>query len=95
LYLVILIVLYFLISKDLKDKANHKYYLASLLLTAIFFIFSYTGFVTNFLALTEKMLLSIAIVAVLIVYLFAHIVSFIHEAYKHLKEKYKGQKPKS
>src|SRR3989338_6775039 len=63
LNLIILTILYFLISKDLKDRTNHKYYLFSLLLTAIFFIFSATGFIKNFFILTEKMLLSTPIVA--------------------------------
>jgi|TARA_Y100000310_G_scaffold91835_1_gene89306 hypothetical protein len=89
LNLIILIALYFLISKDLKDRANHKYYLISLFLTAIFFIFSGTGFVKNFLFLTEKMLLSIAIVSVIILYILVHLISFVYEAHHHLKEKYK------
>jgi putative effector of murein hydrolase len=58
-------------------------------LTAIFFIFSSSGFVKSFLVLTEKMLLSPAIVAVIIVYVFVHLITFVYEAYKHLKEKYK------
>ena len=89
LNLIILTILYFLISKDLKDRTNHKYYLFSLLLTAIFFIFSATGFIKNFLILTEKMLLSTPIVAVIVVYVFAHLIAFIHELYHYLKEKHK------
>ncbi len=89
LNLIILIALYFLISKDLKDKHNHKYYLISLLLTAIFFILSSSGFVKSFFILTEKLLLSPAIVAVIAVYVFAHLVSLVHGSYFYLKEKTK------
>ena len=91
LNLIILIALYFLISKDLKDRANHRYYLASLLLTAIFFILSSTGITANFLILTQKMLLSPAIVAVMIVYAFAYLTAFVYEYYHHLKEKHSGK----
>ncbi|MBU90290.1 hypothetical protein CMO94_02010 [Candidatus Woesearchaeota archaeon] len=87
--LVILIALYFLIKKDLKDKDNHKYYLISLFLTAIFFILSTFGFVKDFLMLTEKMLLSVVIVSVIVLYIFAHVIAFVYEYYIHLKEKYK------
>ena len=89
LNLVILIALYFLISKDLKDKENHKYYLASLLLTAIFFILSTTPFINNILILAEKMLLSLPIVAVILVYLFANLIAFSHKYYHQLKKRYK------
>jgi len=87
LNLIILIALYFLIRKDLKDKDNHKYYLFSLLLTAIFFILSSTGFVKSFLILTERMLLSTIIVAVIALYVFAHLFAFVYEYYHHWKEK--------
>ena len=89
LNLIILIILYFLITKDLKDKDNHQYYLASLLLTAIFFILSNTGFVKNFLILTEKMLLSTIIVLVIVLYIFAHLIAFVYEYYRYLKQKYR------
>jgi formate hydrogenlyase subunit 3/multisubunit Na+/H+ antiporter MnhD subunit len=87
LNLIILIALFFLISKDLKDKDNHKYYLASLLLTAILFIFSATTL--NLLVLTEKMLLSPAIVAVIGVYVFANLIAFIYESFHYIKQKYR------
>jgi len=89
LNLIILIALYFLISNNLKDKDNHKYYLASLFLTAIFFIFSGTGLVKDFFFLTEKLLLSTAIVSVIAVYVFANLIAFIYEYVSHLKEKHK------
>ncbi len=92
LNLIIIIAFYFLISKDLKNKDNHKYYLFSLLLTAIFFILSYSGFTKNFLIFTEKIQLSPVIVAVIITYVFAHLISFIFELYRYLKEKYKDEK---
>ena len=49
LNLIILIAMSFMIWRDLKDKDTHRYYLAALLLTAIFFIFSGTGVINNFL----------------------------------------------
>lgn len=91
LNLIILIALFFLIRKGLKDKNNHKYYLASLLLTAIVFIFNSTSLINNFLILTEKMLLSVAIVSVIIAYVFAHLIAFVYESYYHLKGKLKDE----
>jgi hypothetical protein len=88
--LILIMALYFLITKDIKDRDNHKYYLVSLLLTAIFFIFSASGgFAKNFLILMEKMLLSPAIVAVIAVYVFANLIAFIYEYFHHLKRKLK------
>ena len=89
LNLIILIAFYFLIRKDIRDSNNHKYYLISLLLTAIFFVFSSTGFVKGFLILTGRMLLSVAIVSIFMVYLFAHLMAFIYEFYHYLKEEYR------
>ncbi len=87
--LIILTALYFLITKDLKSKDNHKYYLASLLLTTIFFISSTTGFAKNFLALADRIMLSALTVSVIAVYVFAHLTSFIYGYYHHLKKKYR------
>jgi hypothetical protein len=89
LNIVILIALVFLILKDLKDKGHHKYYVTSLFITALMFIFSGTGFISNLLILTEKLLLSSAIVAVIAVYFFANIISYTYEFYDHLKKKLK------
>ncbi|MBW2977004.1 hypothetical protein KY347_06170 [Candidatus Woesearchaeota archaeon] len=89
LNLIILIALCFLIIKDLKDKDNHKYYLISLLLTAIFLISSNTALIKSLLALADKILLSIAIVSVIAVYLFAHLAALVYESYHYLKEKYR------
>ena len=89
LNLIVLIALYFLITKDLKDKDNHKYYLISLLLTAIFFVLSNAEFVKNILILTQKLLLSAVIVSVIVLYLFAHLFAFVYESYNYLKEKYR------
>ena len=88
LNLAVLIALYFLIRKDLKSKDNHKYYLFSLLLTAIFFILSNTEFVKNILILTQKLLLSAAIIPLIGVYIFAHLIAFVYESYIYLKEKH-------
>ncbi len=89
LNLIILIALYFLITRDLRSRDNHKYYLASLLLTAIFFISSAAGFAKNFLALADRIMLSAVTVSVIAVYVFAHFAAFIYEYYRHLREKYR------
>jgi len=89
LNLIILIAFYFLIRKDLKDKENHKYYLFSLFLTAIILIFSSSGLIKYFLILTDKLLLSTAIVSLILVYLFANLISFVYEYLSHLKEMHK------
>ena len=86
LNIVIITALYFLITKDLKDQDNHKYYIASLLLTAFFFIFSYTQFINYILNLTERLLFSLVTVTGLLVYLFAQLMGLIYEFYRHLKE---------
>ena len=92
LNLILLIAFFFLIRRDLKQKDNHKYYLASLFLTALFFIFSSTGLINDFLVLTEKMLLSIAIVSVIATYVFANSIAFLYEYLSHLKKQYKKKK---
>ena len=89
LNIIIITPLYFLITKDLKDDDNHKYYIWSLFLTALIFIFSATGLISSFLALTEKLLISIVSVAALLVYGFAHLIGFLYEYSKHVKEKRK------
>ena len=89
LNVVLITALYFLVKKDLKDEDNHKYYIASLLLTALFFIFSASGFGEYVLQLAEKALLSIVSVAGLLVYLFAHLAALIYEGFRHIKEKRK------
>ena len=87
LNLIILVALYFLITTDLKSRDNQKYYIAALLLTAIFFISSSTGIVNHFLALTERMMLSAVTLSVIAVYVFAHLTAFIYGYYHHLKGK--------
>ena len=89
LNLIILIALFFLIKKDLKDKDGHKYYLVSLFLTAMLFIFSGTGLIRTFLLLTEKLFLSTATVSALAAYMFANLTALIYESFIHLKKKYK------
>ena len=85
---ILITALYFLIRRNLKDKDNHNYYIASLFLTALFFIFSYTNLIHDFLILTKQILLSLVTVASLLVYLFAHLVGLVYESYLYLKEKY-------
>ena len=89
LNLVIITVFFLLIRNNLKEEDNHKYYVFSLLITAIFLIFSSSGVIGSFLALTEKLLISIASITVILVYLFAHLIALIYEYSKHAKEKRK------
>ena len=89
LNIIIITILYFLITRDLKDSDNHKYYVASLLLTALFLIFNNAIFINYIFGLTQKLLLSLVTVAGLLVYIFAHIVGFVYEYYHHLKQKHK------
>jgi len=88
LNIIILITLYFLISKDLKDKDNHKYYLFSLLLTAIFFIFSNTQLGIYILYQSGKLLISMATVPVILFYLFSHIIALVYEYSDYLYSNY-------
>ena len=76
-----------LIARDLKDKEHHKYYVWSLLLTSIFFIFSYTNAVNSIIVLFEKMYVSLATLVVFGVFLFARALALAYEYYNHLKEK--------
>ncbi|MAH32945.1 hypothetical protein CL615_00990 [archaeon] len=88
--LVALVFSYFLITHDLKDKDNHKFYLVSLLLTALFLIFSSTGIIGSFLGLVLKAGLSIVALTTLLVYLFANLSRIVFELYNYMKEKYKA-----
>jgi len=89
LNLIIITALYFLIRKDLKDNNNHKYYIFSLIPTALFFIFSGTGIISNLIKFTETLLLSLVTVAALLVYLLAHTIVFVYEYNQHSRQKRK------
>ena len=92
LNLIILIAFYFLIRRDLRNRDNHKFYLISLFLTAVFFILSTTGFIQTLISLTQKILLSLVVVAVILVFVFANLAVFVHKGYLKLREKYKKWK---
>ncbi len=89
LNLIILIALFWRIKKNLSDKDNHKYYLVSILLTALFFIYSGSGFAKSILELGERLLISNITLAVILVYLFAHITYNIHKSYPYIRKKHK------
>ena len=89
LNIIIIAALYFLVTRDLKDEDNHKYYIYSLFLTALFFIFSTSGFGVYVLGLAEKLLFSLATIAGLLIYLFANGIALSYEGFQHLKEKYR------
>ena len=88
LNIIIITALYFLITRDLKDADNHHYYLTSLFLTALFFIFSNGSFIQSILHLAETLLLSLATAAALLIYLFANATALSYEGFQYLKEKY-------
>ena len=89
LNIAIITALYFLVARNLKDTDNHKYYIISLFLTALFFIFSNSGFIQYILHLTETLLLSLAVIAAFLIYIFANAIALSYEGFQHLKEKYK------
>ena len=86
--LIILIILYFLITKDLKSSSIHKFYITSFFLTASFFIFSNVQSINHFLILTDKLLLSLVSVACLLIYFFANAINSIFEFSLYVKRKY-------
>ena len=81
--LIILIGLYFLIKRDLRDHHSSRYYIASLLLTALLFISSTSGAAKEFLLVAERLSLSYLTAAVALVYIFANIIAFAHEFIEH------------
>lgn len=89
LNLIIIILLLWRISRNLSDKDNHKYYVVSLLLTALFFIYSGSSFAKSILELGERLLISNITLAVILVYLFAHFTYNSHRSYTYLRKKYK------
>lgn len=89
LNLIILIALFWRIRTNLSDKDNHKYYLVAILLTALFFIYSGSGFAKSILELGERLLISNITIAVVLVYLFAHITYNAHRSYLYIRKKHK------
>ena len=87
LNLVILIALFWRIKKNLSEKDNHKHYLTAILLTALFFIYSGSGFAKSILELGERLLISNITLAVILVYLFAHITYNAHKSYLYIRKK--------
>jgi hypothetical protein len=92
LNLIIIIILLFRIKRDTRHKSKQKYYLFSLLLTAIFFISSAAAPIKNFIAFTEKMLLTNITLAIILVYAFAYLLILIRIIFRYLREKYKKWK---
>ena len=89
LNIIILIALSWRISRNLSDKDNHKYYLVAILLTALFFIYSGSGFAKSILELGESLLISSITIAAALVYLFAHIAYNAHKFYLYIRKKHK------
>jgi hypothetical protein len=87
--IVLLISLIILINRDLKKKEMQRYYLISLLLTAIVFIFSDYGiFYTLFRILEKKLFLSLITIAFLLIYAFANIGILLTNSTKELIKKF-------
>ena len=80
---IALVTLYFLIKRDLRDHHSSRYYIASLLLTALLFISSTSGAAKEFLLVAERLALSYLTAAVALVYIFANIIAFAHEFIEH------------
>ena len=84
--------LLYLIKKDLK-KGNGKYYIASMFLTALCFIFSASGIGKELLLISERLMLSYVTLALALIYILGNAVAFlyefaIHKFFPHSKEKY-------
>lgn len=85
---IILITLFWiLIGRNLKDKDNHKYYLVSILLTAILFMYSVTGAVSSTLTVIQKLGISLLTGTMILVYVFAICIAFLYELLLYLKNK--------
>ncbi len=82
LNIVVLIAIYFLIKRDLRLHHYDKYYIASLLLAALFFISSTSGIAKEFLLVAERLALSYLTAAVALVYIFANMSAFAHNLIK-------------
>ena len=87
LNIILITALYFLIIKDLKNRSHHKYYLFALIPSALFFIFSLTGFISLIINGIHRLFISEATLAVFMVYLFANAIGFVYEYSKNLKYK--------
>ena len=83
LNIMLIVTLYSLIKRDLRDHHSNRYYIASLLLTALFFISSASGAAKEFLLVAERLALSYMTAAVALVYIFANMITFIYEFSEH------------
>jgi hypothetical protein len=86
LNIIILGIIFFLIARDLKDSSRHKFYIVSLLLTALFFIFSSTGFLNLILVSAERSFLSVATLAGMLAYFFANLAGALFSLYLKIRE---------
>ncbi|MEK6876245.1 MAG: hypothetical protein AABX63_02450 [Nanoarchaeota archaeon] len=89
LNLIIIVFLFWRIRTNLLDRDNHKHYLVAILLTALFFIYSGSGFAKSILELGESLLISSITIAAALVYLFAHIAYNAHKFYLYIRKKHK------
>ena len=72
---------YILIKKDLKHKENGRYYLLSLFVVALVFIYSYSGLIGVFLALMDKLLISVVTITFMMVYVVSNLIGFVEEVH--------------
>ncbi len=92
LNLVIALVLWYFISKDLKRHHNHKYYIGSLLVTAIFFILSITNIGAFVLLWAQKLYISPLTLAIFCVYGFAQVIGLVYEMFFSHKRGHSGHR---
>lgn len=86
--ILLLAILFFLIRRDLKDSDSSKYYIASLGLTALFFIFSASLLVKELLLISERLMLSYATIAIALIYVCANMFAFLHGLAFHNLKRY-------
>src|SRR3989338_9857791 len=70
--------LYYLIKQDLKG-GNGKYYIASMFLTALCFIFSASGIGKELLLISERLMISYVTLALALTYIMANAIALLYE----------------
>jgi len=75
------------ISKDIKEKKRQLYYLISAFLTALFFIFRDKGILSFFSQILKKHYILEYTYAVILIFVFAQLVAFIHQELIRIKNK--------
>ena len=90
--LTIIILVAIAVGKELKERKKHIYYLIAAFLTALFFIFRDYGFLTKFSQIMKQHYILEYTYAIIVLFIFAQLVQFIHEYYEKLKKDIKQRK---